>query len=375
MDIHPQELFYNKISDGIIGAYIGMNTTPEQREHANRQGIRFFEYVRIIPNRDNVVNCPTCNTEMHSKTEAGRKLGWRYICPNMHRVAPTKGTLLDRVRINEVGSQTILLAMFHFIMDRPVTEFSSLYDFSIDSSVSWFQYFREIAQIIAWHDFEQLGGAYDIVEVDESRLFKRKYNVGRTTQFRNIWVFGGISRTTKRVFAMYVRRRNVETLFTIMQMYIDADSFICSDSWKAYRHCADFFAGYGRVNHTQNFLYPSREEEPVWFPNDRFHINCLDKRWTGPPPQPNQVPVRYHTQHVERMWRDLKQTLRSCTSLEHMESYIGWWMYKRNILAHETTIGGKFRRFCQDIRRVYPGIGQNPMLANMDNCRCIQCSG
>lgn len=116
-----------------------------------------------------------------------------------------------------------------------------------------------------------IGDSQDIVEVDETHLLKAKYNVGRVMTLSAVWLFGieifnlkkfllgakyrfskisilfqnlnigGISHTTKKVFGKIVPDRTTDTLLPIMQSYIDQDSFICSDMWRACNPCGQIF--------------------------------------------------------------------------------------------------------------------------------------
>ena len=47
------------------------------------------------------------------------------------------------------------------------------------TAIDWFSYFRETCRVCEGHDFNQIGGDDDIVEVDESKIFKRKNGKGR----------------------------------------------------------------------------------------------------------------------------------------------------------------------------------------------------
>jgi len=56
--------------------------------------------------------------------------------------------------------------------------------------VAYTEYFRDVALKIAYHDFEQIGGENYIVEIDETHLFRAKYNVGRQMAWSAVWLFG-----------------------------------------------------------------------------------------------------------------------------------------------------------------------------------------
>lgn len=60
-----------------------------------------------------------------------------------------------------------------------------------------------------------IGGPGTEVEIDETYVFKRKYNVGRLPQNRREeWLFGGVQRDTHgtEVFLVPVHRRDAQTL-------------------------------------------------------------------------------------------------------------------------------------------------------------------
>lgn len=82
------------------------------------------------------------------------------------------------------------------------------------------------------------------------------------------------------------------------------------------------FSGHGVVNHTLNFVEPPKHLPPIWVPAGRFSPECLDKQWEDALP-PNMESIRYHTQHIERSWRELKRVLTRCNCPRVSTSYIG----------------------------------------------------
>lgn len=123
----------------------------------------------------------------------------------------------------------------------------------------------------------------------------------------------------------------------------------------------------------RNFLNPARDEDPLWIPVGRFHPECLDQQWIGPPPEAGMQPFRNRTQNIERSWRSLKARLRSCVSLDLVEKYIGEWMYRKNVLDRLPHYRAKFERFLTDIARAYPGVGKEKMSDDYLNCHCHEC--
>ena len=100
----------------------------------------------------------------------------------------------------------------------------------------------------------KIGGVDQIVEIDESKFGKRKYNVGQIVT--NQWVFGGICRGTRDFFAVPVENRDKATLLGIISEYIEPGTTIITDCWKAYDCLADEGFVHLKVNHSLNFVDP-----------------------------------------------------------------------------------------------------------------------
>ena len=94
-----------------------------------------------------------------------------------------------------------------------------------------------------------------IVEIDESKFGKRKYNRG--SRVEGVWVVGGVERTSKRkCFLITVPNRNAETLKDIICRYVKRGSIVYTDCWRAYNGIVDWDRDYvnGTVNHSVGFV-------------------------------------------------------------------------------------------------------------------------
>lgn len=98
------------------------------------------------------------------------------------------------------------------------------------------------------------GGNPIIVQIDESKFGKRKYNRGHRVE--GVWVVGGVEITNKRrCFLVTVPNRNAETMKTIIQKFIRPGTTIYSDCWRAYDNIpewGDF--SHETVNHSEEFV-------------------------------------------------------------------------------------------------------------------------
>ena len=94
-----------------------------------------------------------------------------------------------------------------------------------------------------------------VVEIDESKFGKRKYNRGRVVDGH--WVFGGIERGSKSAFMVVVPDRTKNTLMPIIQKYIRTSLTIMSDEWRAYADIGTSGYTHQTVNHSENFIDPT----------------------------------------------------------------------------------------------------------------------
>ncbi|KAI4459394.1 isxo2-like transposase domain [Holotrichia oblita] len=374
--MEPAELMQTPLSPYDLGEFFGGREDGiNQATYKNKMGLILLEYFGVIPGKNDVPrNCEICNGQMRAVSDRSRSLGWRLRCVEGHTIEPTKNTYIANITLKIVGANLIIQAIHAFIDQVPVTKFMKYVNISSATAIANYDYCRDVAAKIVWHEYEQIGGENDVVEVDETHLFRKKYNRGRETPWIHYWVVGGVSRTTCRVFGVLVQRRSAEILIPILRQHINRNSYICTDMWRAYGRVDEHFNNHGVVNHNEMFLNPRRNEDPLWVPIGRFADACLDRQWVGPAAIPGYVPFRNHTQGIESSWRNLKSMFGTCPNVERTEEYIAEWMYRQNILNRLDSLAAKFDRFMNDIRRAYPGVGLVAMDRDVVNCQCHECN-
>uniref|UniRef100_A0A158P4I5 ISXO2-like transposase domain-containing protein n=1 Tax=Tetranychus urticae TaxID=32264 RepID=A0A158P4I5_TETUR len=144
-----------------------------------------------------------------------------------------------------------------------------------------------------------IGGTGRIVEIDETMVFKRKYNRGRLSseQKRQVWVFGGIDRESKETFAKIVEKRDEATLLEVIKRNILPGTTIYSDGWRSYNNLNQHnYYLHDSVNHSENFLNPSNKS--------------------------------VHTQTIERNWRSLKNNIPKSSHGPKKDDYLIEFLYK-----------------------------------------------
>ena len=112
----------------------------------------------------------------------------------------------------------------------------------------------------------KIGGAGKIVQIDESKVGKRKYHRGHRVEGQ--WVFGGIEAETRKCYLVPVKDRSESTLMRIIKKWIEPGSLIVSDCWKSYGKLSQNGYTHETVNHSEEFV------------NEKgFHINKQDGHW------------------------------------------------------------------------------------------------
>ena len=145
---------------------------------------------------------------------------------------------------------------------------------------------------------EVIGGPGIIVEVDESKFSRRKYNRGHRVASKK-WVFGGVERTPEqKFFAVTVNDRSASTLEAVIAAFIHPESTIYSDCWKGYSNLAakHLCASHQTVNHSENYVNPV----------DGTCTNMIECKWNV---LKQNIPRRKRTDNMldecllEEVWR------------------------------------------------------------------------
>ncbi|KAJ8948203.1 hypothetical protein NQ318_010479 [Aromia moschata] len=358
-----------------LGYYLGY---PPSSPEAAKQGRKLLELYGVLPSRDTVANCPSCRSLLHTVRDSER-FGWRYCCENhvkRLRFSPLLNTFLSKVRLRGEMTTDKVLKLIQMWCDRqPLIKVLQYLHLSAESAVYWYGHCREIACAIAWHDYIPIGGDKDVVEVHDSLLFKKQLNVRGRKTYKHIRLVGGISRVTKKRFALVVPSdiMSSDKLLPILHQCIDDKSYVCTSNSPAYEECEKIFNGHGW---TDDFVYPPKGQSPMWMPTGRFSRECLDLKWSRPPSTPELQPFRISVQNMKRAWRDLKSLTKSSFVEEHLDAYLGEWLYRKNVLGEIEGEKEKFERFLRDRRRVYPGVGKKAMRVRYEDimdCDCHEC--
>jgi len=165
--------------------------------------------------------------------------------------------------------------------------------------VDFYNFCREVCSVVLQEQSEQISGPGKIVEIDESKFGKRKYNRGKRVD--GCWVFGGIERDSNppKCFFVTVSDRSAQTLIPLIKCWIPPETTIVSDCWKSYSSLASEGYIHDTVNHSIQFVSDSGA----------------------------------HTNHIESRWNALKRSLsRFGTSKDLYNSYFAEYCIRRQFI-------------------------------------------
>ena len=82
------------------------------------------------------------------------------------------------------------------------------------AAVDWDMFCREVCEVTLFEKREKIGGPGKLVQIDESKIGKRKYHRGHVVEGQ--WVFGGIEEDSRKSFIETVENRTEETLLNLV---------------------------------------------------------------------------------------------------------------------------------------------------------------
>ena len=281
--------------------------------------------------------CRKCNSVMTFDVNIGSCGRWRCHRKALHankekyEVSGGVGTWFENSRL-DIEKSLILMNCwsdgFNYEQARSQCHFAENERLSDNTISDWYNYCREVCMISLDELYEtngKIGGAGHIVEIDECKVGKRKYNRGRMVD--GTWIFGMIDLgsldepappTAYRLEICPDNVRNEATLIPLLQKHVRPNTTIISDGWLAYQNIPDYGYNHLTVNHTYNFVDPN---------------------------------TFAHTQTIESSWRALKRSLhQGGVKKDDMAIHLCEYLYRREVKKNHRNL---FETLVSDIARIY----------------------
>ena len=278
--------------------------------HSEAEAIEFLIDNELVDFYKNYAFCPQCNRVVHCcfkkkwpttpQERVRLPKGCKMLrCQRSHCFGLFSNTLFDR----HIAKNQMLHVIYLFLQKAPQRMIESMTGLA-RKTVSWFlKTLRECCEKAYFHDLEdggQVGGPGIIVQIDEAKYGKRKYNRGH--RIEGNWVFGAIEyiegdegkMQAGKFFACVVEERTEAYLKPLIETHIAPGSLIYSDCWKAYDKIAEWkwlppfdgavaenrYLGHRRVCHQHEFKA-----------EDGTHTNVIEGYWRV---SKSDIPNRYY---------------------------------------------------------------------------------
>jgi hypothetical protein len=221
----------------------------------------------------------------------------------------------------------------------------------------YYKTFREVcmADELEFQKTFQLGGPGIIVEMDESKFGKRKYNKGHRVEGN--WVWGCIERivdrdtgacTAGRSVMVVVPNRWATTLKPLITRFIMPGSYIISDKFSSYHRVKNYRTlGAGMSDEEyQRFFGYLNDPRPNPFCNNRMYKHDMVNHSKGY----KDPRTGAHTNTIEGHWRVAK--LRIPNQLYYDKAALQEYLYEMAWEARRKDTVGRFYGFLDSLRAV-----------------------
>lgn len=169
----------------------------------------------------------------------------------------------------------------------------------------------------------QIGGPGEIVEIDECKIGRRKYERGRVVE--GSWIPGMIHRGHSENYRLEIcpeNKRDEATLTALIKKHVAAGTEIHTDCWKGYMNLNTHGYVHETVNHSEEFV--------------------------------DSVTGAY-TQNIESSWRWMRRSLsRGGVTKQTIGDHLCEFLWRRRIKKLNVD---PFTQLIADIKICYPGKG------------------
>lgn len=256
-----------------------------------------LEYLREKSVLERTRKCHGCAREMKFLTETKMFRCTKKDCRKKSSLL--KGTFFAG---HVLKLHQILMMAFMWLSKTPQSSVIMMTGHSKTTVTAFFKYFRELVSDAVDLEDVKIGGPGVIVEVDETKMGKRKYHRGHRVE--GVWVVGGVERTeARKVFACPVEQRDSDTLLAVIRAHVLPGSIVYTDMWKGYKRLNEtgMFEHF-TVNHSESFV--DRETG--------VHTNSIEGTWRAIKdgiPNRNRVKEGMEEQLWEFIWRRINKDI------------------------------------------------------------------
>lgn len=197
---------------------------------------------------------------------------------------------------------------------------------SQNTVADWYSYCREVTGIYLDGLYEErgsIGGEGHVIQIDEMKLGKRKFNRGRMVEGN--WILGMIDEDTNEIRLEICpnNKRDSITLLALIQKHVKQNSTIFTDCWKGYSNLSANDFEHWTVNHRLHFVNPE---------------------------------TKVHTNKIESQWRGIRKRLtRGGIAHDKLAEHLCEYLWRRDVKRRDVDM---FNDLLSIICKQFPGVGQ-----------------
>lgn len=199
-----------------------------------------------------VLACPRCGGPAHAQVKFKRFRCGRKGC--RAEISLKSHTFFAGTRLK---SNEIMHLAYLWLNRNLQTQAINATRHSPNTVTALYGHFRQLVASTLTEEDDMIGGEGIMVEIDETKLGKRKYHRGHRVD--GVWILVGVEKTAERkIFLKRIEDRSANTLQEIIRTHVKDGSIVCTDLWKGYasleQNCG---LEHLTVNHSLWFKDPS----------------------------------------------------------------------------------------------------------------------
>ena len=175
--------------------------------------------------------CERCGEEMSLVECSDRSDGYRWECRKQDKGRRHKFTVSIRkgswFAESNLTIEEVLKYTYWWTQGLDQCQIRRQLKLNPNTAVDRDSFCRETCEVTMLDKSEKIGGDGKIVQIDESKVGKRKYHRGQRVEGQ--WVFGGIEEESRKSFMVPVEDRSEATLIPIIKQWIEPGTLIVSD--------------------------------------------------------------------------------------------------------------------------------------------------
>ena len=149
-----------------------------------RRAVQWLRFNRLLYSD---LICENCGTEMNETVANKNKDGRLWRCPRkgcQKRVSIRKDSFFEQ---SQLRMGMIIRLIFYWAWQFSIKFSVTDLKVSEKTVIDWFNFCRDVCIHRVMENVQQIGGIGEIVEIDESKFVKAKYNRGRNVGMRDGW--------------------------------------------------------------------------------------------------------------------------------------------------------------------------------------------